>query len=103
MNAKTVDEKTTLKEGNKMSNLIRHILPGILFSFLVWCVLAHLEVLVQFAEDLMAASPHDRAMMAILFSAFAFMSYVTCIFIVNLPKMVAETIKKMRHTGDAQK
>jgi hypothetical protein len=51
----------------------------------------------------MAASPHDRAMMAILFSAFAFMSYVTCIFIVNLPKMVAETIKKMRHTGDAQK
>lgn len=97
------DTTTTAKWTNKMSNLIRHILPGILFSFLVWCVLAHLEVLVQFAEDLIAASPHDRAMIAILFSAFAFMSYVTCIFIVNLPKMVAETIKKMRHAGDAQK
>ena len=97
------DTTTTAKWTNKMSNLIRHILPGILFSFLVWCVLAHLEVLVQFAEDLIAASPHDRAMIAILFSAFAFMSYVTCIFIVNLPKMVAETIKNMRHAGDAQK
>jgi hypothetical protein len=42
-------------------------------------------------------------MIAILFSAFAFMSYVTCIFIVNLPKMVAEMIKQMRHTGDVQK
>ena len=97
------DTNTTAKWTNKMSNLIRHILPGILFSFLVWCVLAHLEVLVQFAEDLIAASPHDRAMIAILFSAFAFMSYVTCIFIVNLPKMVAEMIKQMRHTGDVQK
>lgn len=97
------DTTTTAKWTNKMSNLIRHILPGILFSFLVWCVLAHLEVLVQFAEDLIAASPHDRAMIAILFSAFAFMSYVTCIFIVNLPKMVAEMIKQMRHTGDVQK
>lgn len=97
------DTNTTAKWTNKMSNLIRHILPGILFSFLVWCVLAHLEVLVQFAEDLIAASPHDRAMMAILYSAFAFMSYVTCIFIVNLPKMVAEMIKQMRHTGDVQK
>ncbi|WP_315072250.1 hypothetical protein [Actinomyces massiliensis] len=97
------DTTTTAKRTNKMSNLIRHILPGILFSFLVWCVLAHLEVLVQFAEDLIAASPHDRAMMAILYSAFAFMSYVTCIFIVNLPKMVAEMIKQMRHTGDVQK
>lgn len=97
------DTTTTAKWTNKMSNLIRHILPGILFSFLVWCVLAHLEVLVQFAEDLIAASPHDRAMMAILYSAFAFMSYVTCIFIVNLPKMVAEMIKQMRHTGDFQK
>ena len=103
MNAKTVDEKTTLKEGNKMSNLTHHILQATLFSFLVWLVLAHLEVLVQFAEALLSASPHDRAMIAILFSAFAFMSYVTCIFIVNLPKMVAETIKKMRHTGDTQK
>ena len=62
------DTTTTAKWTNKMSNLIRHILPGILFSFLVWCVLAHLEVLVQFAEDLIAASPHDRAMMAILYS-----------------------------------
>lgn len=97
------DTTTTAKWTNKMSNLMRHILPGILFSFLVWLVLAHLEVLVQFAEALLSASPHDRAMIAILFSAFAFMSYVTCIFIVNLPKMVAETIKKMRHTGDAQK
>jgi len=97
------DTTTTAKWTNKMSNLIRNILPGILFSFLVWCVLAHLEVLVQFAEDLIAASPHDRAMMAILYSAFAFMSYVTCIFIVNLPKMVAEMIKQMRHTGDVQK
>ena len=97
------DTTTTAKWTNKMSNLIRHILPGILFSFLVWCVLAHLEVLVQFAEDLIAASPHDRAMIALLFSAFAFMSYVTCIFIVNLPKMVAEMIKQMRHTGDVQK
>lgn len=97
------DTTTTAKWTNKMSNLIRHILPGILFSFLVWCVLAHLEVLVQFAEALLSASPHDRAMMAILFSAFAFMSYVTCIFIVNLPKMVAEMIKQMRHTGDVQK
>lgn len=97
------DTTTTAKWTNKMSNLIRHILPGILFSFLVWCVLSHLEVLVQFAEDLIAASPHDRTMMASLFSAFAFMSYVTCIFIVNLPKMVAEMIKQMRHTGDAQK
>ena len=97
------DTTTTAKRTNKMSNLIRHILPGILFSVLVWCVLAHLEVLVQFAEDLIAASPHDRAMMAILYSAFAFMSYVTCIFIVNLPKMVAEMIKQMRHTGDVQK
>ncbi|WP_314194359.1 hypothetical protein [Actinomyces oris] len=97
------DTTTTAKWINKMSNLIRHILPGILFSFLVWCVLAHLEVLVQFAEDLIAASPHDRAMIAILYSAFAFMSYVTCIFIVNLPKMVAEMIKQMRHTGDVQK
>ena len=97
------DTTTTAKWTNKMSNLIRHILPGILFSFLVWCVLAHLEVLVQFAEDLIAASPHDRAMITILFSAFAFMSYVTCIFIVNLPKMVAEMIKQMRHTGDVQK
>ena len=97
------DTTTTAKWTNKMSNLIRHILPGILFSFLVWCVLAHLEVLVQFAEDLIAASPHDRAMISILFSAFAFMSYVTCIFIVNLPKMVAEMIKQMRHTGDVQK
>ena len=97
------DTTTTAKWTNKMSNLIRHILPGIIFSFLVWCVLAHLEVLVQFAEDLIAASPHDRAMMAILYSAFAFMSYVTCIFIVNLPKMVAEMIKQMRHTGDVQK
>ena len=97
------DTTTTAKWTNKMSNLIRHILPGILFSFLVWCVLAHLEVLVQFAEDLIAASPHDRAMIAILFSAFAFMSYVTCMFIVNLPKMVAEMIKQMRHTGDVQK
>lgn len=97
------DTNTTAKWTNKMSNLIRHILPAILFSFLVWCVLAHLEVLVQFAEDLIAASPHDRAMMAILYSAFAFMSYVTCIFIVNLPKMVAEMIKQMRHTGDVQK
>ena len=97
------DTTTTAKWTNKMSNLIRHILPGILFSFLVWCVLAHLEVLVQFAEDLIAASPHDRAMMAILYAAFAFMSYVTCIFIVNLPKMVAEMIKQMRHTGDVQK
>lgn len=97
------DTTTTAKWTNKMSNLIRHILPGILFSFLVWCVLAHLEILVQFAEDLIAASPHDRAMMAILYSAFAFMSYVTCIFIVNLPKMVAEMIKRMRHTGDVQK
>lgn len=97
------DTTTTAKWTNKMSNLIRHILPGILFSFLVWCVLAHLEVLVQFAEDLIAASPHDRAMMAILYSAFAFMSYVTCIFIINLPKMVAEMIKQMRHTGDVQK
>ena len=97
------DTTTTAKWANKMSTLIRHILPGILFSFLVWCVLAHLEVLVQFAEDLIAASPHDRAMMAILYSAFAFMSYVTCIFIVNLPKMVAEMIKQMRHTGDVQK
>ena len=97
------DTTTTAKWTNKMSNLIRHILPGILFSFLVWCVLAHLEVLVQFAEDLIAASPHDRAMIAILFSAFAFMSYVTCIFIVNLPKRVAEMIKQMRHTGDVQK
>ena len=97
------DTTTTAKWTNKMSNLIRHILPGILFSFLVWCVLAHLEVLVQFAEDLLSASPHDRAMMAILFAAFAFMSYVTCLFIVNLPKMVAEMIKQMRHTGDAQK
>lgn len=97
------DTTTTVKWTNKMSNLIRHILPGILFSFLVWLVLAHLEVLVQFAEDLIAASPHDRAMMAILYSAFAFMSYVTCIFIVNLPKMVAEMIKQMRHTGDVQK
>lgn len=97
------DTTTTAKRTNKMSNLIRHILPGILFSFLVWCILAHLEVLVQFAEDLIAASPHDRAMMAILYSAFAFMSYVTCIFIVNLPKMVAEMIKQMRHTGDVQK
>ena len=97
------DTTTTAKWTNKMSNLIRHILPGILFSFLVWCVLAHLEVLVQFAEDLIAASPHDRAMMAILYSAFAFMSYVTCIFIANLPKMVAEMIKQMRHTGDVQK
>ena len=51
------DTTTTAKWTNKMSNLIRHILPGILFSFLVWCVLAHLEVLVQFAEDLIAASP----------------------------------------------
>ena len=97
------DTTTTAKWTNKMSNLIRHILPGILFSFLVWCVLAHLEVLVQFAEDRIAASPHDRAMMAILYAAFAFMSYVTCIFIVNLPKMVAEMIKQMRHTGDVQK
>ena len=97
------DTTTTAKWTNKMSNLIRHILPGILFSFLVWYVLAHLEVLVQFAEALLSASPHDRAMMAILFSAFAFMSYVTCIFIVNLPKMVAEMIKQMRHTGDVQK
>ena len=97
------DTTTTAKWTNKMSNLIRHILPGILFSFLVWLVLAHLEVLVQFAEDLLSASPHDRAMMAILYSAFAFMSYVTCLFIVNLPKMVAEMIKQMRHTGDAQK
>ena len=97
------DTTTSAKWTNKMSNLIRHILPGILFSFLVWLVLAHLEVLVQFAEDLIAASPHDRAMMAILFAAFAFMSYVTCLFIVNLPKMVAEMIKQMRHTGDAQK
>jgi hypothetical protein len=97
------DTTTTVKWTNKMSNLIRHILPGILFSFLVWLVLAHLEVLVQFAEDLIAASPHDRAMMAILYAAFAFMSYVTCIFIVNLPKMVAEMIKQMRHTGDVQK
>ena len=97
------DTTTTVKWTNKMSNLIRHILPGILFSFLVWLVLAHLEVLVQFAEDLIAASPHDRAMMAILYAAFAFMSYVTCIFIVNLTKMVAEMIKQMRHTGDVQK
>lgn len=97
------DTTTTVKWTNKMSNLIRHILPGILFSFLVWLVLAHLEVLVQFAEDLIAASPHDRAMMAILYAAFAFMSYVTCIFMVNLPKMVAEMIKQMRHTGDVQK
>ena len=97
------DTTTTAKWTNKMSYLIRHILPGILFSFLVWCVLAHLEVLVQFAEDLLSASPHDRAMMAILFAAFAFMSYVTCLFIVNLPKMVAEMIKQMRHTGDVQK
>ena len=97
------DTTTTAKWTNKMSNLIRHILPGILFSFLVWCVLAHLEVLVQFAEALLSASPHDRGMMAILFSAFAFMSYVTCIFIVNLPKMVAEMIKQMSHTGDVQK
>ena len=97
------DTTTSAKWTNKMSNLIRHILPGILFSFLVWLVLAHLEVLVQFAEDLIAASPHDRAMMAILFAAFAFVSYVTCLFIVNLPKMVAEMIKQMRHTGDAQK
>ena len=97
------DTTTTAKWTNKMSNLIRHILPGIIFSFLVWCVLAHLEVLVQFAEALLSASPHDRAMMAILFSAFAFMSYVSCIFIVNRPKMVAEMIKQMRHTGDVQK
>jgi hypothetical protein len=103
MNTKTVDEITTSKEENKMSNLTHHILQAALFSFLVWLVLAHLEVLVQFAEDLLSASPHDRAMMAILFAAFAFMSYVTCIFIVNLPKMVAEMIKQMRHTGDVQK
>lgn len=98
--------KTTSKEEDKMSNLIHHILQATLLSFLVWCVFSHLEVLVQVAEELLAASPHDRAMMAILFSAFTFMSYVTCIFIVNLPKMVAETIKQMRHTpntGDAQK
>ena len=80
-----------------------HLSMYSIFSFVVWLVLAHLEVLVQFAEALLSASPHDRAMIAILFSAFAFMSYVTCIFIVNLPKMVAEMIKQMRHTGDVQK
>lgn len=103
MNTKTVDEITTSKEENKMNNLTHHILQAALFSFLVWLVIAHLEVLVQFAEALLSASPHDRAMMAILFAAFAFMSYVTCIFIVNLPKMAAEMIKQMRHTGDVQK
>lgn len=89
---------TSSKGSKTMSNSVHHILRATLLSILVWYTLTHLDNLIQFANDLSAASPHARAMVIILLSLLTFTTYIACIAIEYLSKVVTEMIKQARST-----
>ena len=87
---------TSLKGSATMSNLNRHILRATLISVLVWYTLTYLDDLIRFANELLAAPPHARAMVTILLSMITFATYMVCITIECLSKVVTEMIKQAR-------
>lgn len=96
-NAKTTT-LTSSKGSKTMSNSVHHILRATLLSVLVWYTLTHLDNLIQFANDLSAAPPHAKTVVIILLSLLTFTTYMACIAIEYLSKVVAEMIKQARST-----
>lgn len=87
---------TSLKGSLTMSNLTRHILRATLLSILVWYTLTYLDDLIRFANELLAAPPHARAMVIVLLSLITFATYMVCIAVECLSKVVTEMIRQTR-------
>jgi len=79
-----------------MSYLTRHILRATLLSILVWYTLTYLDDLIRFANELLAAPPHARAMVIVLLSLFTFATYMVSITVECLSKVATEMIKQTR-------
>lgn len=85
---------TSLKGSMTKSYLTRHILRATLSSILVWYTLTYLDDLIRFANDLLAAPPHTRAMVIVLLSLFTFATYMVCITVECLSIVATEMIKQ---------
>lgn len=87
---------TSLKGSMTMGYLTRHILRAALLSILVWYTLTYLDDLIRFANELLAAPPHARAMVIVLLSLLTFATYMVFITVECLSKVVTEMIKQTR-------
>ena len=78
-----------------MSSLTRRIIRATTLSVVVWCILTHLEGLIQFTKEFMAADPHKKSMMTVVISASTFVTYILGAGIVNHLESIIEMIIKM--------
>jgi len=78
-----------------MSSLTRHVIRATTLSVVVWCVLTHLEGLIQFTKELLAADPHKKSMMTVVISASTFATYILGVGIVEHLESITGMIIKM--------
>ena len=78
-----------------MSSLTRHLIRATTLSVVVWCILTHLEGLIQFTKEFMAAYRHKKSMMTVVISASTFVTYILGVGIVNHLESIIEMIIKM--------
>lgn len=78
-----------------MSILTRRIIRAAILSVVVWCVLTHLEGLIQLAKEFMAADPHKKSMMTVDVSVSTFVTYILGAGIVEQLESITEMIIKM--------
>lgn len=78
-----------------MSGLTRRIIRAATLSVVVWCILTHLEGLIQFTKEFMAADPHKKSMMTVDISVSTFVTYILGAGIVEQLESITEMIIKM--------
>ena len=78
-----------------MSSLTRHIIRATTLSVVVWCALTHLEGLIQFTKEFIAADPHKKSMITVFISASTFVTYILGVGIVNHLASITERIIRM--------
>lgn len=78
-----------------MSSLTRHIIRAATLSVVVWCALTHLEGLIQFAKEFIAADPNKKSMITVFISVSTFVTYILGVGIVKHLESITEMIIKM--------
>ena len=78
-----------------MSSLTRRIIRAATLSVVVWCILTHLEGLIQLAKEFIAADPHKKSMMTVAISASTLVTYILGAGIVEQLESITEMIIKM--------
>lgn len=78
-----------------MSSLTRRIIRATTLSVIVWCILTHLEGLMQLTKEFIAADPHKKSMMTIVISVSTFVTYILGVGIVEQLESITEMIIKM--------